>query len=247
MDLIQLGIFAAIGAFTGFISGMFGIGGGSIRIPLLAMTGMALIPAFATNMFAIPFSSGIGAYIQRKNIGWDITKPFVTGALVGIVIATLIVGFVSSQFLAIVFLLSTILTIFGLYLNKISNEIYNKIRPTWFNLFFAGFIANFIIGMRGGSGGTAFPPLLRAMHIKIHSAIATSLFAGVFTSLAALGIYFTRGDIIIFPAAIVAITGVGGSYIGSKLSMRTESKWLKLGLALLIFIFACIIIYKEFF
>ncbi|MBN2331076.1 MAG: sulfite exporter TauE/SafE family protein [Candidatus Aenigmarchaeota archaeon] len=247
MDLIQLFIFAAIGTFTGFISGIFGIGGGSIRIPLLAMTGMTLIHAFATNMFAIPFSSSIGAYTQRKNIGWNITKPFVAGALIGIVIATLIVGFVSSQFLATVFLFSAFLTIFGLYLNRISPRVYNKIRPTWFNLFCGGFIANLIIGMRGGSGGTAFPPLLRAMHIKMHSAIATSLFAGVFSSLVALGIYFTRGDIIFFPAVIVAITGIVGSYIGSKLSMQTESKLLKLGLAVLVFVFACTVLYREFF
>jgi uncharacterized protein len=166
MDLSLILIFALIGMFTGFVSGMFGIGGGSVRIPLLAMAGMPLLNAFATNMFAIPFSSGVGAYIQRKNITWDVTRPFVSGALIGIIIATFLVGVLSNQFLAVVFFFAALLTIVGLYLNKISPKIYGKLRPTGFNLFFGALIANFIIGLRGGSGGTAFPPLLRAMHIK---------------------------------------------------------------------------------
>jgi len=247
MDLFQLLVFAAIGMFTGFASGMFGIGGGSVRIPLLAMAGMPLINAFAVNMFAIPFCSSAGAFVQRKNINWVVVKPFVAGGLLSIVLATFIVGFVSSQFLAAVFFFSALLTIAGLYLNKISPKIYDKIRPTNVNLFIGAFVTNFIIGLRGGSGGTASPPLLRAMHIKMHSAIATSLFASTLTSLAALFIYLFRGDVFIIPALVVGATSIAGSYAGSELSMKTESKWLKAGLAAIVFLLACTVAYKEFF
>jgi hypothetical protein len=247
MDLLQLLTFAVIGTFTGFVSGVFGIGGGSVRIPLLAMAGMPLLNAFATNMFAIPFSSTIGAYVQRKNIAWNVVKPFVAGGLLGIIIATFIVSLVSSQFLAAVFFFAALLTIVGLYLNKISPKIYDRLRPTGVNLFSGALIANLVIGLRGGSGGTAFPPLLRAMHIKMHSAIATSLFASALTSLAALFIYLFRGDVFIVPALVVGATSVAGSYAGSRLSMKTESKWLKAGLAAIVFLLACAVVYKEFF
>jgi uncharacterized protein len=247
MDLFQILIFAFIGIATGFVSGMFGIGGGSVRIPLLALTGMPLLNAFATNMFAIPFSSSVGAYIQRKNIVWNVTKPFVLGALIGVIIATFLIGVLSNQFLAVVFFFTALLTIVGLYLNKISPKIYDKLKSTGFNLFFGALIANFIIGLRGGSGGTAFPPLLKAMHIKMHSAIATSLFTSSLTSLAALIIYFFRENIFLVPALLVAATSIIGSYFGSKLSMKTESKWLKAGLAVIVFLLACTVVYKEFF
>ena len=246
MDLLQLLVFALIGTLTGFVSGVFGIGGGSVRIPLLAVAGMPLINAFATNMFAIPFSSSMGAYVQRKNIKWVVVKPFAAGGLLGIAIATFIVGLVSSRFLAAVFFFAALLTIVGLYLNKISPKIYDRLRPTRFNLFFGAFIANLVIGLRGGSGGTAFPPLLRAMHIKMHGAIATSLFASALTSFAALVIYFFRGDVFLIPALVVGATSVAGSYVGSKLSMQTESKWLKAGLAAIVFLLALIVLYKEF-
>lgn len=247
MDLFQVLVFSAIGLVTGFVSGMFGIGGGSVRIPLLAMSGMLLINAFAVNMLAIPFSSSIGAYVQRKNISWKIVGPFVVGGVLGIIIATFVVGLVSSRFLAIVFFFAALLTIVGLYLNKISPKIYGKLVPTKLNLFFGAFIANIVIGLRGGSGGTAFPPLLRAMHVKMHSAIATSLFASALTSLVALFIYFLRGGVLIFPALVVGATGVVGSFAGSKLSMKTKPKWLKAGLAAIVLILASTLIYAEFF
>ncbi len=248
MDLTLLILaYVAIGISTGFLSGLFGIGGGSVRIPLLAMTGMPLINAFATNMFAIPFSSGTGAYVQRKNIKWKISKYFIPGGVTGIVIATFLIGFVSSAFLAITFFLAALLTIPGLYLNQLSHKLYNKIKPTPRKYFSGAFLSNLIIGMRGGSGGTLFPPILRAMHVEMHHAIATSLYTSLLTSLAALTLYIFRGDIIWVPAIIIAVTDVAGAYYGSKVSMKTKSKWLKAGLAITVFLLACSVVYREFF
>jgi uncharacterized protein len=247
MDINQIIIYSIIGIFTGFFTGMFGIGGGSVRIPLLIMTGMPIIIAFGTNMFSIPFTSSTGAYIQRKNIDWEVSKKFTIGAVIGIVIATFLTSIFSSKFLAVIFFSAAIITIFGLYINKINHLIYEKIKPTSKNLFFGGLFANLIIGLRGGSGGTLFPPLLRAMHIKMHNAIATSLFTGIFSSIIALLIYFFRGEIIILPAMIVALTGIIGSIIGSKISIKTQPKFIKLSLALIVLILALYIIYKEFF
>ncbi len=246
MDPYEIVILSAIGFVTGLFSGMFGIGGGSVRIPLLFLAGMPLINAFATNMFAIPFCSAIGAHVQRKNIRWSIAAPFVLGASIGIAAATLIVGFISTHVLSLIFFFAAILTMLGLYMDKISPAIYDKLEPTSQNLFIGGFFSNLIIGMRGGSGGTAFPPVLRAMHIKMHSAVATSLFVGTITSIIALAIYLFRGEVLLFHAVVVTVAGVAGSYIGSKFSMETESKWLKAGLAAMVFLLACGVLYGEF-
>jgi len=132
-------IFAGIGLITGFFSGFFGIGGGSIRIPLLSFAGMPLISAFAINMFAIPFSSLIGAYVQRKNITWKVVKAFTLGATIGIIIATFLVYLVPTFILALIFFFAAVLTILGLYLNKISPKIYDLLEPTKINLFIGAF------------------------------------------------------------------------------------------------------------
>jgi len=68
LTLSEFVIYLCIGLLAGFMSGMFGIGGGSVRIPLLNLAGLPLISAFGINLFVIPFSSFVGVLRHRKNI-----------------------------------------------------------------------------------------------------------------------------------------------------------------------------------
>ena len=61
-------IYLLISLFAGFMSGMFGIGGGTVRIPLLNLAGLPLLSAFGINFLVIPFASFVGAVTQRRNI-----------------------------------------------------------------------------------------------------------------------------------------------------------------------------------
>jgi len=246
MELLLFIMYIMIGLITGFYGGMFGAGGASIRVPLLTMTGMPLVNAFATNIFAIPFSSASGAYTQRHNIEWHIAKIFIIGGMTGIIIATFLVGIVTDKVLAIIFFLIAMITVFALYLDIISPKIYNKIRPLPSKLFFGSFFISLIMGMEGGSGGSLFSAFLRAMHVKIHSAIAISLFTGIFTSSSALVIYLYRDEIFFLPAIIVALAGMIGSYAGSKVSMRTDSRLLKLGLSIIVVFLASTVLMKYY-
>ncbi|MFT4308459.1 MAG: sulfite exporter TauE/SafE family protein [Candidatus Woesearchaeota archaeon] len=240
-------VLALIGLGVGVLTGIFGIGGGSVRIPLLVLTGMPLVVAFATNMFAIPFSSAVGAYIHRRNIAWDSVVPFTIGGVFGIVIATFFVGVVSSRVLAILFFAAAIITVIGLYLDRISHQASSLIERTPRSLFLAALIGNLIIGARGGSGGTLFPPLLRALHIDMHPAIATSLFAGFFSSIAALIIYGIGGHVLVVPGVIIAGFGIIGSIIGSHVSLHIDGKHLAIGLSVTVILLAISVLYGEFF
>ncbi len=247
MDILQIIIYSLIGLFTGFLSGLFGIGGGSVRIPLLALSGMPLINAFAINTFSIPFGSATGAYIQRKNIRWDIVFWFTFGGVFGIIISSFLVGFLTDGFLVITFLFASLITVLGFYLQDLTPRVYSLLKPNKISLFTSAFFTNIIMGIRGGSGGSLFPPVLRSLHIKMHQAIATSLFVGLITALVALFFYIFRGDLLIFPGLIVAITSIVGSYFGSKLSLKTRGVWLKIGLASLEVLLAIVLIIDTFF
>jgi uncharacterized protein len=244
MDLL---VYALIGFVVGILTGVFGIGGGSVRIPLLVMTGMPLVTAFATNMFAIPFTSAVGALVHRRNISWSSVGSFTSGGVIGILIATLFVGAVSSRVLAIVFFLAAIITVIGLYLDRINERLSSRIERTPRSLFIAAFVGNLIIGMRGGSGGTLYPPILRSMHLDMHASIATSLFTGFFSALAALMIYAIAGHVLLGPGLIVAATGIVGSYIGSHVSLHIDGKWLAIGLSITVIALALLVLYAEFF
>jgi uncharacterized membrane protein YfcA len=76
----------ALGACVGFISGLFGIGGGSLMVP--AMVILFRYPphiATATSMFVILLSSifGSATHSFQGDINWSLVIPLAIGALIG--------------------------------------------------------------------------------------------------------------------------------------------------------------------
>jgi len=53
-------------------------------------------------------------------------------------------------------------------------KVAQKINPNAKTIIGGTFFLNLLTGMRGGSGGSLFPPFLRTMKIDVHKAIATS-------------------------------------------------------------------------
>lgn len=83
----SVAVIAMIGALTGFLSGLLGVGGGFVIVPALrTMTELSMHSAVATSLMAIALTSlGTfgGAVLQGRAIPWVIALPFVIGALMG--------------------------------------------------------------------------------------------------------------------------------------------------------------------
>ena len=84
-SITQMIIYLLIGLFAGLMSGMFGIGGGSIRTPLLYAAGLPFLSAFGINLLVMPFPSIIGAISHRKNIDLRIAQYVIIGGISGTV------------------------------------------------------------------------------------------------------------------------------------------------------------------
>jgi len=196
LTLSEFVIYLCIGLVAGFMSGMFGIGGGSVRTPLLNLAGVPLISAFGINLFVIPFSSFVGALRHRENINKKIGVYIIVGGALGSIAGALSVGLIPNLTLAIIFVITAIPTVSGMYLDKIAPKISGRFAPSPKNFILIPFFLNLITGMRDGSGGSLIPSFLKAMKQDIHKAIATSLFVTIFTSLAAMVIYWHRGNIV---------------------------------------------------
>ena len=245
MEITLIIIYLCIGLIAGLMSGVFGIGGGSVRIPLLNLAGLPLITAFGINLFVIPFSSLVGAVIHRKNIDRKIAVYVIIGGTLGSITGAFLVGLISNIVLAILFVITAIITVVAIYLDRIAPALSEKINPNRYNIIGFSFFLNLITGMRGGSGGSLFPPFLRAMKLDIHKAIATSLFVTIFTATFAISIYWYRGNIIWLPALSVLVGSIIGARTGSKISLKTKPKWLEIGLSVLIIILAFLTVYKT--
>ena len=241
----QIVIYICIGLFAGFMSGMFGIGGGTVRIPLLNLAGLPLLSAFAINFFVIPFSSSVGAFSQRKNIAKEIVIYAIIGGVLGEVIGAFSVGFIPTLILSIIFVALCFTVALGIFSDKIIPSLVKKIKPTNKSFFGASFFVSLITGLRGGSGGQIFPALFKSFGLGTHKAIATSLTVSIFTAFGAIPIYWHRGDIVWLPAFFVLAGSMVGARIGSKISLKTKPIGLEIGLAVLSIALAFSVIYKA--
>ncbi|MBN2542181.1 sulfite exporter TauE/SafE family protein [bacterium] len=243
--ILKFGVYIGIGLISGFMSGMFGIGGGTLRIPLLNLAGLPLLSAFGINFLVIPFSSFIGALSQRRNIAKKIVVYAIIGGVLGEIIGAYSVGFIPTQILAIIFVFLCFLVAFGIFSNKIIPKLSQKVKPTRGNIFSSSFLVSFITGLRGGSGAQIFPALFNSFGLETHKAIATSLTVSIFTAFGAIPIYWNRGNIVWLPAFCVLIGSIIGARIGSKVSLKTKPILLEIGLTILIMALASTVIYKS--
>jgi len=246
MELItELITYLIIGIFAGFMSGMFGIGGGSVRTPLLYISGLPLLGAFGINLLVIPFSSIIGAISHRKNIDWKFTRYVIIGGMLGTVTGAFFTGVIKTMVLAIVFVIISIITVLGIYFDKIVPTLAQKIIPSAKIIVGGTFFLNFLTVMRGGSGGSLFPPFLRMMKLDVRKAIATSLFATIFTAIAGAIVFWYRGNIILLPAAVIIVGSIIGARIGSFVSLKTKPMWLEIGLSIFVIVLSLFVVYKA--
>ena len=244
---IILLIYFLIGLFAGLMSGIFGIGGGSIRTPLLNVAGLPLLTAFGINLFTIPFSCSVGAYSHRKNINYRVAFYLIVGGSAGSILGALIAFYFSFNplILASIFVGVSIVTVLGVNLYKIFPQLSKKFKPLPAAVVSGGVILNTITGMRGGSGGSLFPPFLRALNLDMHEAIATSLFTAIFTASIAMGLYWYRGNIDWIPASVVLLGSIIGPPIGSKISIKSKPRWLEIGLSIVVILLSLLTIYKA--
>jgi uncharacterized membrane protein YfcA len=245
MPIEQILLLTSIGLVAGFMSGLFGIAGGAVRIPLLNLVGIPLLGAFAINMFVIPLAQSTGAYAHRKNIDFGLALYVVIGGAVGSVTGALFAGLVTNLALAMIFVGITVLTISGMYLDRIAPKYYRALTPRLRNLVLGAFILNLLAGLRGGSGGSLFPPFLKAMGLDIHKAIATSIFVTIFTGCAGMIVYWNRGDILWTPGLFVLAGSIAGVAAGSRVSLKTKPFFLEIGLSVLIVVLSLITLYKA--
>lgn len=78
---------SAIGAATGFLSGLLGVGGGFVIVPALRVaTELSMQSAIATSLLAIALTSSgtvLGAALMGHDIPFMVAVPFLVGSLLG--------------------------------------------------------------------------------------------------------------------------------------------------------------------
>lgn len=185
---IQIIVFLLLtGAFTGFCAGLFGIGGGGIMVPLLAVCfsrigfsqDQIMHFALGTSMAAIIPTAIASILTHNKHhaILWSVALKFTPGVLVGTFIGSLIATHLSNDFLAIFFAIFMAIVSWKMWSNvlpKASREL-----PSSGLLALTGSGIGGISALVAIGGGTMTVPFLLWCNVHLRNAIATSAAVGL--------------------------------------------------------------------
>ncbi len=189
MHLIyEIGIFLGLGLATGLISGLFGIGGGFIRIPIfIAVLPLIGIPSHLLMHFAIGTSvaliiptaiaSSVKQYSQG-NLDLRFYRGWALGVMIGVLLGLALVPYASTREFQILFLLLVVIVI--LYLGFVPDAItLSKQAPQGMGKAFVAIVIGMISALTGTGGGALTTPVLKMFSVPLKKAIAVASATGL--------------------------------------------------------------------
>ena len=240
-----------VGSIAGLISGLFGLGGGAVIVPLLIFTFLARgMPAEITTHMAIGTSmatiiftalSSIYTHHQKQAIRWDIVKTLVPGILLGGLLGGLFAISLCGVLLQLLF--GGFLILVALQLLVYKPKVGVRSLPGYVGMGASGSLIGGISALFGIGGGTLSVPLLTFFGIKIHQAVGTAAACGLPVAIGATLAYSTatidglsrpEGSVgfIFLPALLgIIIASLPCARLGALLAHRVNAQKLRRGFA----------------
>ncbi|MBI3547071.1 MAG: sulfite exporter TauE/SafE family protein [Gammaproteobacteria bacterium] len=247
---MEVGMFPtllSLGLIGGFMSGLLGIGGGIIMVPLLlyvpAMVGVGTLSmktvAGITSMQS--FFGAVSGAIGHKRYN-RISMPLAMGVggstTIGALLGSIISAYLSSEIILMVFASMAIVAAIMMLIPNRETGSEIQIENLQFNKPLAvtvGAVVGLLSGIIGQGGAFLFvPAMLYILHIPTRITIGTTLAVGIVSSAAVL-IGRAGTHQIPYLMSAVLVTGVLiGAQLGSILSQKTPQRLLRGVLSVLI-------------
>jgi uncharacterized protein len=263
--LIRIAVFAVVGAASGFLSGLFGVGGGIIRIPvflrLLPLFGVAhpvVMHVAVGTSIALVLPAAVAAtrkQIALGNFDFAFYRTWAIGIFVGALIGNVLLPHVSTEILTVIFAIFILaVAVYEGFLK--GHTAIAKELPSGATKLGVATGVGCIAALTGTAGGTVTTPTLQAFGARIEAAIAISSATGLVTgSLGTIGAIlagwqapglpaFCLGyvDLLIF--AVMLPTTMWAAPLGVRTGHRLSELWLRRVFAALLFIIAADIVLK---
>ena len=241
-----------LGLFVGVISAFFGIGGGIILVPSIALIFPELKQqhVLACSLSVIFLNSIINTYNLNKHnkLDWSIISPIAFSSVVFSFIATQYAQKLSSDTLKLIFASFALFVSFWLIRKKASETIGEQKAFSILTILIIGFCSGLISGFTGVGGGLiVIPLLLKFTKVTIKTVSAYSNAIMIFTALSGV-VSFALGDVSIETSyysigyvlpeliGIILIGSFFGSKIGSWINRSVKGQTYRIALSILVFI-----------
>ena len=217
--------FILIGLAGGTVSGLMGIGGGTVIIPLLLyLSGVDIKAATAMSMVHIIFASISGTIFNyyQKTIIFKYSLYFGLSSMVFSFLGGYLTKYIPDLTIKIMYLAAlTVSFILLLLRSRITSHKINPSKSDLYKIIPIGAVAGFMAGILGIGGGFLFvPALLFFMGLPMSIATGTSLGAIIFTSIPGLAGKMISVDFNILFGVIVGLGGIGGARLGTYLKRK---------------------------
>lgn len=218
LELVILGI------VVGLLSGFFGIGGGTVLVPILLALGYDTKVAIGISVVQMVFSSVFGSYLNKKNgtLDLNIVLFLGIGGFTGATLSGSLAAYFSNITLEIVFLLFATFALIRLFF-KIPEHKEQREVNKFLLLVIGGFVGS--LSMMIGVGGSILivPILVGFLHVDLKRAISAGLFFVVFSSIPGFISHYLNGHIDLKSGLIIGISSLFGVYYGIYLKQRVRS------------------------
>lgn len=253
--MIEIILLLGLGAFSGFIAGLLGVGGGLIIVPALLYLlagqvehSILMHTAVGTALATIVFTSlaSVYAHHQHGAIHWHNFRKLTPTILLGALSGAMLTKTMSFDFMRLFFagfeLTAAVILYFGL---SSSTHVDKLSRWVWIVV---GYLIGLVSAIVGIGGGTMTTPFLTYNKVNIKNAIATSAAVGLPIAIAGVigfmlagwnresveSVIASFGFIHIQAVLNITLMSVIFAPLGAKVTYRINGKKLKKFFALLL-------------
>lgn len=263
---MELIIFLAIGALAGFAAGLFGVGGGTIIVPLLFIVftqmgysaDVIMHLALGTSLATIVVTSISSLMAHHKNgaVIWPVFKNLAPGMVIGGFVGAGIAGLLSGihlQLIVGVFLLWVAYTMFSGARQVVDTH---KVLPSSPKQLGAGAGIGVASAIFGIGGGSLTVPYLNHYGVVMQKAVGTSAACGLPIAIAgALGFMIfgmnahtavpnSIGFVHIYAFLGISLMSFFTAKFGAKAAHALSPQMLKKCFAILLIIVGCFFLFK---
>lgn len=256
----------ALGAFTGFLAGLLGIGGSMLMVPVMtwvmAHQGVpqqfVVHAAIGTSLATICVSSlsSVRAHHKRGAVRWPIVGSLSPGILLGAYFGAWIATALDSKVLGLVFGGFLFFSAFQMLANlrpKSAREL-----PGTSGMLAAGGVIGTLSGLLGAGGGFVSVPFMTWCGVSIHNAVATSAALGFPIALAGTAGYVVNGwhspgmpewtlGFVYLPAFLtIVVASVSTAPWGAKAAHSLDTSSLKKAFACLLLLLGAYMLARSF-
>ncbi|WP_029145842.1 sulfite exporter TauE/SafE family protein [Microbacterium luticocti] len=212
-----------IGLAAGLLSGLFGVGGGTVIVPMLTfLAGFEHRRAAGTSLAAIVPTAAVGviSYAVHGAVAWIPALILAAAAVIGAQVGTWLLARMPVNVLRWVFVGFLVVVIIGLFFVIPSRDA--QLPLTWLSvlgLIAVGLLTGVLSGLLGVGGGVIIvPALMLGFGVSDLIAKGTSLLMMIPTALSGTIGNLRRGNVDLFAAALVGVSACTMTAVGAWLA-----------------------------